>query len=144
VSEQSSRDLGSAALVRLVARREISTRIRDKSFIVSSLVIVVLLLGAMGFQIAMSSGSDEVRAGLVGDPPGLTAALQAQGETLDVPVRVTRFDSEARARAAISAGDVDGVLVADSNRPELLVERSADGSLQAVVQGAVTRLSLTR
>ena len=39
------RPLGSAALVRLVAGREISTRLRDKNFIISSVVIVLVLIG---------------------------------------------------------------------------------------------------
>ena len=39
------RPLGSATLVRLVAAREISARLRDKNFIISSAVIIVILVG---------------------------------------------------------------------------------------------------
>ncbi len=47
------RPLGSAAMVRLVAAREISSRIRDKNFIISSVVIVVALVGMLGLQVAL-------------------------------------------------------------------------------------------
>ena len=137
------RDLGSTALVRLVAAREISSRVRDKNFIISSIVIIVLLVGTLGLQVVLNSGSDTTRVGVVGDP-ALEAAIQAQGKALDVDVTVTALDDEDAARAAIEDDDVDGVLIAEEGQqPELLVEQSAGGSLQAVVQGAVAQLSLS-
>ena len=136
------RPLGSAAVVRLVATREISARVRDKNFIISSVVILVLLLGTLGLQVALNSGGETTTIGVVGDP-ALGPALEAQGEALDVDVDVQELDDEAAARTAVEDGDVDGVLVAESGQaPELLVEESAGGSLQAVVQGAVAQLSL--
>jgi ABC-2 type transport system permease protein len=137
------RPLGSAALVRLIASREISARVRDKNFIISSIVIIVLLVGTLGLQVVLNSGSDTTRVGVVGDP-ALEAAIQAQGKALDVDVTVKALDDEDAARAAIEDDDVDGVLIVDEGQqPELLVEQSAGGSLQAVVQGAVAQLSLS-
>ncbi|MET0763489.1 MAG: ABC transporter permease [Blastococcus sp.] len=137
------RTLGTVSLVRLVAAREISARVRDKNFIISSVVIVLVLVGILGLQVALNSGSETTRIGTVGDTATLGRALEAQGEALDVDVEVVALDAEAAGRAAIEDGDVDGVLVADgSGGPELLVEQSADGSLQAVVQGAVSQLAL--
>jgi ABC-2 type transport system permease protein len=135
------RAVGSAAMVRLVAAREIAARIRDKNFIISSVVILVLLIGTLGLQVALSSGSEETRVGVVRDAGELRPALEAQGEALGVEVTVVGLADEAAARAAIEGGEVDGVLVPGPD-PELLVEQSAGGSLQAVVQGAVARLSL--
>jgi ABC-2 type transport system permease protein len=137
------RPLGSAALVRLIASGEISARVRDKNFIISSIVIIVLLVGTLGLQVVLNSGSDTTRVGVVGDP-ALEAAIQAQGKALDVDVTVKALDDEDAARAAIEDDDVDGVLIAEEGQqPELLVEQSAGGSLQAVVQGAVAQLSLS-
>ncbi|MBB3083317.1 ABC transporter permease [Geodermatophilus sabuli] len=136
-------DVGSAAMVRLVAGRELSARLRDKNFIISSVFILVLLLGTLGLQVVLNSGSEETRVGLVGEAPGLEEALAAQGQALGVDVVVSRLDDEAAARTAIEDGEVDGVLVADGGQgPELLVEQSADGSLQAVVQGAVGQVAV--
>jgi ABC-2 type transport system permease protein len=135
------RSLGSAATVRLVAAREISSRLRDKNFIISSVVIVVLLVGILGLQVALDSGEETARIGVVGDTATLQPALQAQGAALDVGVEVVPLADDAAARSAIEDGDVDGVLVAEGNGdPELLVEQSAGGALQAVVQGAVAQL----
>jgi ABC-2 type transport system permease protein len=135
--------LSSAALVRLVATREISTRIRDKSFIISSVVIILLIVGSIGFQVAINSGGEEARIGVVGDVGTLRPALEAQGKAVAVDVTVVGLDDEAAARSAVKDGDVDGALLdADTPSPQLIVEDSADGSLQAVVQGAVSQLSL--
>jgi ABC-2 type transport system permease protein len=137
------RTLGSAALVRLVAAREISARVRDKNFIISSAVILVLLLGTLGLQVALDSGSEPTRVGVIGKVAQFEPALQAQGKALGVDVEVVELDDEDAGRAAIEAEDVDGVLVTEgSGGPELLVQQSADGSLQAVVQGAVAQLSV--
>ena len=137
------RTLGSAALVRLVAAREISARIRDKNFIISSVVILVLLIGSLALQVALNSGGAEARVGVVGADAPLERALEAQGDALDVDVTVVGFDDEAAARTAVTDEDVDGaVLTAGGQGTELLVHQSADGSLQAVVQGAVAQLSL--
>ena len=137
------RPVGSAALVRLIASREISARVRDKNFIISSIVIIVLLVGTLGLQVVLNSGADTTRVGVVGGP-ALEAALQAQGEALNLDVEVRVLDDEDAARAAIEDDDVDGVLIAEEGQqPELLVEQSASGSLQAVVQGAVAQLSLS-
>ncbi|WP_324275976.1 hypothetical protein [Blastococcus brunescens] len=129
------RTLTSTSMVRLVALREISARVRDKNFIISSVVILVLLIGTLGLQVALNSGEETTRIGVVGDVSALEPALVAQGEALDVGVEVVGFDDEAAAREAVDAEDVDGVLVSGGADAELLVQQSAGGTLQNVVQG---------
>jgi ABC-2 type transport system permease protein len=136
------RTLGSAALVRLVAGREISARVRDKNFIISSVVIVLVLVGILGLQVALNSGDDTTRIGVVGSEAALERALEAQGTAVDVDVEVVELTDEAAGRAALENGDVQGVLLAEDGGPVLMVEQSADGPLLAVVQGAVSQLSV--
>ena len=86
------RDLSSAQLVRLVAGREVATRIRDKGFIISSIVILLVIVGAVVIQVVTGSGDEGSRVGLVGGDAALVTALEAQGEALDVDVQVVEFD----------------------------------------------------
>jgi ABC-2 type transport system permease protein len=137
------RSLSTTSMVRLVAAREITARIRDKNFLISSAVILVLLIGTLGLQVALSSGSEPTRIGVVGDLTQLEPALAAQGDALGIDVEIVELDDEAAARSAVEAEEVDGVLVAEGEDPELLVQQSAGGSLQAVVQGAVAQLSIS-
>jgi ABC-2 type transport system permease protein len=135
---------GSAALVRLVAGREITTRIRDKTFLISSAVILLLVLGAMVFQVIIASGAGKVTVGYVGDP-ALRAALQAEGAAVGADVTAVRMADEAAALSALKAGTVDGALIDGTGRsPRLLVERKAGNSLTATVQGAVGQLAVAR
>lgn len=132
----------SAALVRLVAAREVATRIRDKGFIISSVVILLVIVGALLIQVLVGSGDEESRVGLVGGDASLSAALEAQGEALDVEVTVVDLGDEAAARTAVDEEEVDGALVAGAE-PELLVRESAGSALEAIVQGAVGQLAIS-
>ena len=128
---------GSGELVRLVAAREISARLRDKNFIIGVVLTVVLLLGIMGFQVAVNSGGDEGRLGIVGDTAQLGPAVEAQGEAVGVDVTIVELDDEAAARAAVEAEEVDGALLgAGGSSPELLV-KDRDSTMEAVVNAAV-------
>ena len=134
---------GSAALVRLVAAREVSSRIRDKNFIVSSVVIIVLLLGLLAFQVVASSGDSGSRLGIVGDDGRLGAAVQAQAEAVGVDVEVVDYTDEAAARAAVEDEEVDGVLLDGAGpAPELLVT-GRDATLEALVGGAVSGVAIS-
>ena len=128
----------SAGLVRLVAAREASTRLRDKNFLIGSAVIVLLLLGVMGMQVAASSGDDEARVGIVGEARALEPALNTQGDVLGIDVTVVPLEDDAAARTAVEGEDLDAAVVgAGTARPELLL-RGSDGGLEALVGGAVT------
>lgn len=136
---------GSAALVRLVAGREVSTRIRDKTFLFSSAAILLLVVGAMIFQIVVATGATKVTVGVVGNRSVLEPALKAQGKAYGADVTVVGVADEAAGRAAVTAGDVDGVLVDGTGpAPRLLVERTAKGPLSSAVQNTVSQLALGR
>jgi ABC-2 type transport system permease protein len=133
-----------AQLVRLVAGREISTRIRDKGFLVGSAVLIVLILGMLIFQVAMNSGSDTTRIAVVGGSPAVTEALRAQGDAQGTDVEVVAYDDEAAARTAVEDGDVDAALLSPAGaQPELLVE-SGGGQTETLVQGAVQGMAISQ
>ncbi|WP_369140725.1 ABC transporter permease [Modestobacter versicolor] len=133
-----------AQLVRLVAGREVSTRIRDKGFLIGSAVLIVLIVGLLVFQVAINSGSETTRIAVVGGSEAVTGALETQAEALDVDVQVTEYDDEGAARTAVEDGDVDGALLDPAGaRPELLVENDG-GQVETLVQGAVQGLSISQ
>jgi ABC-2 type transport system permease protein len=133
----------SGALVRLVAGREISTRIRDKGFLISTVVLIVLILGVTVFQVVLNSGGSTTRVGLVGGNAAIEQALRDQGAVTGADVSVVELGDEAAARAAVDGGDVNAALLSPAGaQPELLV-RSSAGATQALVQGAIAQLSLS-
>jgi ABC-2 type transport system permease protein len=143
VTPSEPRTPGSAALVRLVAAREVSSRIRDKNFVLSSAVILLLLLGTMVFQVVISSGEATSRVAVAADDGRLGPAIEAQGEAVGVDVEVVDVPDEPAARDAVEAEEVDAALVDGTGpAPELLlVDR--DPALEAVVGGAVSGLAVS-
>ncbi|MGY1600925.1 ABC transporter permease [Geodermatophilus sp. SYSU D00815] len=135
------RRLSSAALVRLVAGREISTRLRDKGFLISTVVLLVLIIGAMVFQVIVNSGGSSTTVGVVGDASDVRPALVAQGEALGTDVEVRDLADEDAARRAVDDGDVDAAVIdPEGTSPRLLVQRDG-GEAQTLVQGAVAAVS---
>jgi ABC-2 type transport system permease protein len=127
--------------VRLVAGREISTRARDKGFIISSLVIVLLVVGVMIFQLVSGGTTSSTTIGVVGGNPSVTTALQQSGEAAGTEVTVTDLVDEAAARQAVEDGDVDAaVLDPTGDAPTLVVESSSDDD--GIVRSALAGLSV--
>ena len=129
------------AVVRLVAAREISTRLRDKAFLISSAVLLLLVIGVTVVQVVVNSGGEKATIGVVGDHPVVARALEAQGEASDTDVTVRRLSDEAAARSAVQAGDVDAVVLdPERGRPRIVVERPG-GNAEALIRATVTTLS---
>jgi ABC-2 type transport system permease protein len=144
VSTSGTRPHTPAQLVRLVAGREVSTRIRDKGFLLGSAVLIVLILGMLVFQVAINSGGESTKLAVVGGNAAVTDALQAQGEALDTDVSVVDYDDEAAARRAVEDGEVDAALLSPSGaQPELLVENDG-GTAETIVQGAVQGMAVSQ
>ena len=137
------RELGSAALVRLVAGREISARLRDKNFIISSIVIIVVLLGVLGLQVALNSGDDVTQVGVVGEQAGLSAALEAQATALGADVEVDGLRRREAARAPPSR-TATSTARCRPRRPAAAARRGHPRAARCrrVVQGAVAQLAV--
>jgi len=133
--------VSSVALVRLVAGREISTRLRDKAFLISSAVLLLLIAGLTVFQVAVNSGGSTTTIGVVdgGAPAG--QVLQQAGAALGTDVTVRALATEAAARAAVATGDLDAAVVDPAGPSPRLVVEKAGGSAEDVVRAAVAQLS---
>lgn len=77
---------GAARIIGPVARRELTTRVRTKSFLISNAIILVLILGGV---IAASVFADDPvtkpKLGLVGSSASLSGALAAGSAAIGTP-----------------------------------------------------------
>lgn len=138
---QSHPPLSNAGVIGLVAKREISSRLKDKGFLISSVVIVVLILGSVLLQVVLQSGSDTVNIGYSGGPQGIGQALEAQADALGTDADVQEFDDETAATQAVEDEDVDAVLV---DGEQVIVAENLEGLTRGIFEGAVTSLNLAR
>ena len=134
-----------AARIRLVAGREITTRARDKGFLISSAVIVLLVLGVMVFQLLAGGSGSSTTIGTVDGGAQVEQALVRSGEQVGTDVTVTEFADVAAARQAVADGGVDAVLVGGAgDDPQVVVESSRDDAASSIAGTAVGALSVAR
>lgn len=103
---------GAARIIGLVAKREFTTRVRTKSFLISNAIILVLILGGI---IAASVFADDAvtnpKVGLVGSAASLSGALAAGSASIGSPVDTSTVPDVATARSKVTSGDLDVALV---------------------------------
>ncbi|GAA1724474.1 ABC transporter permease [Microbacterium paludicola] len=117
----------------LVAEREIGGKLRSRSFLISTAILLVLALGGIlwsGFQ-AGSAGTIEVAA--TADVAGQLPEVEA--------IEVTEVADRAEAEALVADGEVEAALLPDAQSPTgvlLLADKEAPDSLVSLLSVAPT------
>lgn len=120
---------------RLVARRDFWVRLRDKGFVISTSVTLVLITGFI--LVATFGGSDRPTfdVGLLGAASAeLGPTVRDAASTQGAEVRTRTVPDRAAAERWLEDGSVDGVLI-DGHR--LLVREAPPEQLATIVQTAV-------
>jgi ABC-2 type transport system permease protein len=113
-ADMDRRSLSTAQSIRLIAGRELTERLRARSFYVLTglLIAIIIALGLVGRFV--DRGPDTIELGVVGDASAdLTATLSQLGESVERDIEVTEYDDEGAGRTAVEDGDVTLVIVAD-------------------------------
>ena len=133
-----SREMGAAAAIGLVARREFVERVRQKSFVISTLVLVGVLVAITLMPVLFGfDDPEQYDVGLVGAvPPELTERLSTQAEMAGAEIDTTMLASEEAAREALQAEGDAGVDIAILEGGRLLAQSEPPGELQRLVQAA--------
>lgn len=117
----------------LVAEREIMGKLRSRSFLISTAILLILALGGIlwsGFQ-ANAAGGLEVAA---------TSDVAGQLEGADA-IEVTEVADRAEAEALVEDGTVEAALLADASSPTgilILADNEAPGALVSLLSVAPT------
>jgi ABC-2 type transport system permease protein len=96
-----------------VARRDLWVRLRERSFIVSTLINVVVISILIVIRALSGGGTPSFEVGVVGTSAVADRLDGAQG-ALGIGLDLVPFTDEAGAVLALRDGDVDAVLVGDS------------------------------
>lgn len=119
-------DLSSADAIRLVAERELRTRVVSKAFLGGLAFTVALVVLGFVFGAAVG-GDDPTRIGVIGDgQEQAITTLEALAELEDRELEITQFATVAEAEQAITDGDIDAAVV---NSETFVVERDDPGLL---------------
>ncbi|MGW6507712.1 ABC transporter permease [Streptomyces niveus] len=142
--------LSARRAVGLVAGREINSRMRTKSFVLSTLGLVVAL--GVYTLIILFSKEGPAKVGVDRDAAALRPMLTAVADrATDVDFEFVTIDGEGegdrdgdRAEKLLRDGDVAAVISGDTAGPTMTVERETDPDLLAVVNAAVAEERTTR
>ena len=134
-----------ARTISLVARREFTTRVVNKAFLVSTAVVLAVIVGGQVAFVAFSDSDDRTEVAVRGGAPGLAEAITRAGESLASPIDVRRAADEQRAREQVEEGDLDVLLLAESDGGYLAVtESEIDPGVRAVLDAATQQAALDR
>ena len=122
----------------LVTRREVVSRITDKSFLLGTALMVAMLVGFIGFTAWQEEKTDDVTLAATPEAVAMATVVADSAPEVDdkVMVTVVEVDDEAAATAALSDG-VDAWLHPTDDGWELTSESSEQAPLTAVVEAVV-------
>ena len=110
----------------LVAEREITTRLRSKSFLVSTGILLLIVLGSIVFGALMAANAEPTKVAVVGE----LAVADVDG------IEAVPADDLDEAEQLVLDGDVDAALVADDSNAtgvRLIADSSVPNDLVALL-----------
>ena len=134
-----SQQMSSSRAIGLIAKREFTVQVMKKSFIISNVIILAVIVGGIIAFSIFSGGDGEERdvVGVVGDQ-SIASVLSATGDAVGNPVEVREIGDANTARSDVESGDVAVALVsAGSGAYTAITESELTGALRAVVEGSV-------
>ncbi|AFR47821.1 ABC transporter permease [Gordonia sp. KTR9] len=134
-----------AQAIRLVAGREIATRAKTKSFVIStSLLMVVIVVGAIVINL-FAGGDDAEKVAVVGQPTAVTESIVSVGESAGTTITTEAVDSAEEARTRVTDGDVAAALVpGDTPGTYVIIGKSGvDPAVEGAIRSAVAQVNLT-
>ncbi|MGV8871386.1 MAG: ABC transporter permease [Rhodococcus sp. (in: high G+C Gram-positive bacteria)] len=135
-----SSQLNSFSAVSLIAKREFTVQVMKKSFVISNVIILAVIVGGIIAFSIFSGNGDEDRdvVGITGDQ-SIAAIVEATGDAVGSPVEVREIADAAAARSGVESGDLDVALVPDGNAGAYtaVTDSELTGTLRAVVEGSV-------
>ena len=121
-------------VVRLVAAREFYVRLRSRTFLIATTVILSMIAGLV-MLVSFVDGEDSARLGLVGPAAAATQSILLEtADSLDIALEIERFPDRSTADEALTSGAVDAVLV---GHEELRFGRELDPRLALIANRAV-------
>ncbi|ROS31282.1 ABC transporter permease [Cellulomonas sp. PhB150] len=137
------RSLGSGAAIRLVAGREIRTRLASKAFIWLTLAfVVIVVLGGLLFKLTGSS-SDPQQVAVTADAAAVADQVEATATGVGVEVVTREVPDRAAGEKLLSSGDADALVVATSPTLEIVVKQDLSDQLGSVFGSLAQQLALS-
>ncbi|MEK8227823.1 ABC transporter permease [Oerskovia sp. M15] len=129
--------------VSLVAGREISTRIRSKAFIWTTVALLVgVVLGGLLLGLVGDSGPQAQRVGVTSSAEALGPQLTAAGEAVGTEIQVSEVTEE-DGRTQLADGDLDALVTGSTGSFTVVVKEELSTTLTPVFTGLAQQAALS-
>ncbi len=128
----------------LIATREITTRLRSKAYIISTIVLIVILVALAIAVKLVGGGNSDYTVGVTSSTASLSAPLVASGASIDERVSIVTVPDVDAGRAEVSSGRLDALLVGDGTGVEAVVKQNLDPKLGNVLHVLAGRVAFAR
>lgn len=133
------------AMWAVVARREVAVKLRDRAFIIGSLAMLAVIVGALALQVWMAEREQTYTVVATGSAEQMSTAVAQAAPQLDdkITIEVKGAGDDAAARAELANGTADAWLRQDGDRGWVLTgQESVPSGLETVMtQGIAAQVT---
>lgn len=116
--------------VALVARREITTRIRSKGFRIGTLVLLAVVV-AFPVVLRLATGSSAHSVGFTSQNASLVGPFVAVAKASGTNVQTATVPDQSRGEQQVRSGALDALVVGSSGSIQVVVDKTLDEGLRA-------------
>ncbi len=135
--------LSSAAAVRLIAVREITTMLRSKTVrVVTALILLVIIAAVVILTILTATEGSGTTVALIRSETSFASPLQASAMALGHKVSIRTVPSQTAGRAQVANGSLAALLIENNGRLRVIVEHGLDPGLRQTLSSLARQLTL--
>jgi len=132
----------SARVLWLITRREFLNRVRTRSFLISTLVLVLMIGAYLTYVTFLGAQGSRSSLGLTPAESALSIPLHASAAALGQQLEITEVDEESGERL-VRDGTLDAVLLGGPGDYRLVGSQNVDDTLRGIVQSALTEQAIS-
>jgi ABC-2 type transport system permease protein len=119
--------------IRLVAKRELNTRLRTRSFVIGTAVILVVAAGYFLLQATLFTGSNHNKIGLTGQAIGISDQLKTASQQFGKDVETVTVMNAEEGHEQVESGDLDALVSGTASDLQVDVKSQLDPQIQAAL-----------
>nr|WP_184484595.1 ABC transporter permease [Saccharopolyspora gloriosae] len=125
-----------------VARREVNTRIRTRSFLISTGAILAILVGYAALMFFIGQQGATSKIGFTGQATAVATPLERTAARLGTTVESTRIPDQATGEALVADGELDGLVAGAPDALNLIVRTAPDSGVRTALDEVVRQQAL--
>jgi ABC-2 type transport system permease protein len=127
----------------LIARRELTTRLRSRAYRISTIVLALILV-ALAVATRLLSGGTHFTVGVTDATAPLAMPLTASAASIGETVKTRPVPDEAAGRADVASGKLSALLIGDGSTVHVVVKKGVNTKLDNALHVLAGRVALSQ